>query len=98
MNKNDVWLDLTCDISFITYYMLKKIKLSFRSLRETEKHLHQRHSQILKWPFRSHQIKFDTRHLLKYNAQLDQSNQIITVYLIGQFNSELLLYDIFSLQ
>ena len=42
--------------------------------------------------------KFDTRHLLKYNVQPDQSNQIITIYLIEPFNSEVLLYDIFSLQ
>ena len=29
--------------------------------------------------------KFDARRQLKYNVQPDWSNQIITVYLIGQF-------------
>jgi len=31
--------------------------------------------------------KFDARRQLKYNLQPDWSNQIITVYLIGQFKT-----------
>ena len=30
--------------------------------------------------------KFDAGHQLKYNVQPDWCNQIITIYLIGQFN------------
>ena len=63
----------------------------FHSLREIEKYLHRRHSQILKWPFHWWNCKailstkFDARRQLKYNVQPTWSNQIITVYLIGQF-------------
>ena len=41
--------------------------------------------------------KFDAGHQLKYNVQRDWSNQVITVYLIGQFKP-VKWYDIISLQ
>ena len=40
--------------------------------------------------------KFDARRQLTYNVQPDWSNQIITVYLIGQFKL-VKWYDIISL-
>ena len=40
--------------------------------------------------------QFDTRCQLKYNVQRDWSNQIITIYLIGQFKP-VKWYDIISL-
>ena len=40
--------------------------------------------------------KFDTRRQLKYNVQPDWSKQIITIYMIGQFEP-VKWYDIISL-
>ena len=40
--------------------------------------------------------KFDARRQLKYNVEADWSNQIITIYLIGQFKP-VKWYDIISL-
>ena len=91
-----IWL-LTCHNLFITYHMphLGKFFLPcscFRSLWETQKYLHWRHSQILKWHFDKTAKQIfppnltpGNTHQLKYNVQPDWSNQIISFYLIGQF-------------
>jgi len=41
--------------------------------------------------------QFDARRQLKYNVQSDWSNEIITIYLIGQFKTVKWYYDIISL-
>ena len=69
MNKNDIRL-LTWYNLLILFYKRKKIKPPSWSTR-TVKHF---------FP-----AKFDPRRQLKYNVQHDWSNQIITVYLFGQF-------------
>ena len=81
VNKNHIRL-LTCNDLFITYYMLNK------------QSSHQVEVQESVYKTAKH-AKFDARRQLKYNVR-DWSNQIITIYLIGQFKP-VKWYDIISL-
>ena len=86
MNKNDIRL-LTCNNLFITYYMLKKNQATKLKYRKVLMKLQSNSSRQI-W-------RQASAHQLKYNVQPDRSNQIITMYLIGEFKP-VKWYDIIS--
>ena len=86
-DKNDIRL-LTCNNLFITYYMLKTKSCHQVEVQEIQYKVSRNLEAVISLEKTRKQFfppNLHTRRQLKYNRQPDWPNQIITVYLTGQF-------------